>query len=317
MHSKEHCEETSAIIKDYYKGILFLFLPNICNARCYFCYLQPALSESAKIGPNTIDKLKHFVRIAWKLGFEEIRITGGEPLVFENLKEVIDIIKDNRMRYTLLTNGINLVRYLDCICSTLPLKVTISFHSFNNVQSIYGVDYNPDWIVSSIKKMLFFHINVTIALLFLPENERDVINIIDRFAAFGVRHFKLIYPNCNDIGMRMYNKFRNTVSTLMNYRNNGIVEIRYTKLDQECCLLEDRGFLSLTIPDFKLYSCCALAHERTCHSIAGHNIEEISSCLMSIYVNSRNIKGYPCNSYISTCPISLNTEYKIRNSLLV
>lgn len=306
---RENLQKTKFIINNYYRSFLFLFLPNLCNARCYFCYAKPKFSKRSKIANDTLDKIKKFVKVAHNLNFKEIRITGGEPTIFQNLSDVLSIIKSEELNYTLLTNGMNLKNHLNSILTNRPTKLSISFHSLDNYGSILGIKSKINSVLYAIEKLLHFRINVAITILFIPENEKEIINLIRYFTDMGVKSFKLIYPNFKNISMRMYPHFEETIKFLMTSRYKKSIEIKFTDFNQTFCLLKYRGFLSLTLPDFRLYNCCTLFDNEKSYSITHFDTNYISSALISIYDDFFDIRNHLCKSYISACPISLKTKY--------
>ncbi len=161
----------------------------------------------------------------------------------------------------------------------------------------------------NIGRLLDHRINVTITILFLPENEEEVLGLVEYLADFGVQSVKLVYPNVREISTKMVARFNKTVRALQDSHFGGL-EIRWTDFDQTYCLLRDRGFLSLTIPDFRLSNCCVLVNTGKAHKIESLDIGEFSRILMEMHEQSSGINGYPCESYIGACPISLQNIHK-------
>ena len=293
-----------SLVEKYYRHILFLFLPNLCNADCYFCYVKPALSTSARIQSETLSTLSAFLEMAHKVGFRQIRLTGGEPLVFENLREVTSIVAGLGMEYTLLTNGIDLEKHLPHILTQKPLKITLSVHSILNQNKIFGVATEPEKLLRNILRLTESNIHVTATLLLLPENEDEIISVIDILAIRGVQSFKIVYPNFKKTPVTQLQKFKNTIITLeaARYKN---LDIRYTDLGQKQCLLVDRGFLSLTLPNFRLHPCCTLVNSSGGYRLHSQNFSSFPDILFKIHDNFTAVKKYPCESHIPACPISL------------
>ncbi|WP_373649629.1 MULTISPECIES: GTP 3',8-cyclase MoaA [unclassified Schlesneria] len=79
-----------------------------CNIRCFYCMPAEDVQFMEKSELLTFEEIERFVRIAVPLGIDKLRLTGGEPLVRRELKELvsrlaaIDGIKD----IGLTTNGI-------------------------------------------------------------------------------------------------------------------------------------------------------------------------------------------------------------------
>jgi SynChlorMet cassette radical SAM/SPASM protein ScmE len=74
-----------------------------CNLRCLYCsYLTSAGDLGADL--PTTDWLR-FIDELGRCGVMSAVLSGGEPLVRRDIREIIDRIVRNRMRYSILTNG--------------------------------------------------------------------------------------------------------------------------------------------------------------------------------------------------------------------
>jgi len=82
-----------------------------CNLRCVYCRPQDLRNNRSNEGLNN-DEIIRFVRIAHDLlGLRKVRITGGEPLIREDIISLIKGIKSiGIMELSLTTNGIRLYK---------------------------------------------------------------------------------------------------------------------------------------------------------------------------------------------------------------
>ncbi|MBD3239372.1 MAG: radical SAM protein, partial [Chitinivibrionales bacterium] len=73
-----------------------------CNQHCRYCFY----AEQMQTGPDlpTAAWLAFFGQLG-SLGVRSVCLSGGEVFVRPDIWELIDAVIDNRMRYTLLTNG--------------------------------------------------------------------------------------------------------------------------------------------------------------------------------------------------------------------
>jgi cyclic pyranopterin phosphate synthase len=83
-----------------------------CNLRCRYCMPAEGLPWLAKPEMLTDDELVRLVAIFVALGVEQVRLTGGEPLLRRSLPDVVARIAglDPRPRIAMTTNGIGLDR---------------------------------------------------------------------------------------------------------------------------------------------------------------------------------------------------------------
>jgi len=83
---------------------LFWVITNKCNLRCKNCYYNTGL-EKRKPDKLNIAKAKKIIKQLPRL-FDDIVLTGGEPLVFPSIMELIALLKQEKLRISLLTNGV-------------------------------------------------------------------------------------------------------------------------------------------------------------------------------------------------------------------
>jgi cyclic pyranopterin phosphate synthase len=83
-----------------------------CNLRCRYCMPAEGLPWLAKPEMLTDDELVRLVRVFVGLGIEQIRLTGGEPLLRRSLVDVVGRIAalEPRPRIAMTTNGVGLDR---------------------------------------------------------------------------------------------------------------------------------------------------------------------------------------------------------------
>src|SRR5262245_58084434 len=79
-----------------------------CNIRCFYC--MPA--ENVQFKPReellTFEEIVRFVRVVAKLGVDKLRLTGGEPLLRQDLHRLVKMLRDvsGVREIALTTNGI-------------------------------------------------------------------------------------------------------------------------------------------------------------------------------------------------------------------
>lgn len=82
-----------------------LYVTGKCNGSCIFCH-SPTFYISSESQNGSLDKLKRYVDIAVAIGSNSFVLTGGEPLLYEYLFELIRYIKKMNCKVYLNTNAI-------------------------------------------------------------------------------------------------------------------------------------------------------------------------------------------------------------------
>ena len=89
-----------------------------CNIRCFYCMPETNVVFQPREQLLSFEEIVQFTRIACQLGIRKVRITGGEPLVRQELPELIKRLSnlDGLDEIALTTNGILLAD------QAIPLK---------------------------------------------------------------------------------------------------------------------------------------------------------------------------------------------------
>lgn len=81
-----------------------------CNLRCTYCDTNYAL----KCNQGSEMTIEEIINKAKEIGFKNITLTGGEPLIHRNVKKLIDELLNNEFKVNIETNGsIDITPYIN------------------------------------------------------------------------------------------------------------------------------------------------------------------------------------------------------------
>jgi molybdenum cofactor biosynthesis enzyme MoaA len=128
--------------RDQLSRKLRISLTDACNLTCFFCHNEG--QGPPTVGPRkllSIDEFARIVRAAVRTGIREVKLTGGEPLLYrESRRTIVDLVRaladlrEEPFGLSMTTNGVLLDRY------ALPLKaagldrVTVSLHTLDQAR---------------------------------------------------------------------------------------------------------------------------------------------------------------------------------------
>ena len=98
-----------------------------CNLRCTYCMPAETPDYCERDAILTFEEIARVVRIAVELGVDDVRLTGGEPLMRSQLHKLVSAINEIEgvRKLSLTTNGILLSEQLPALyaaCSTSPTQ---------------------------------------------------------------------------------------------------------------------------------------------------------------------------------------------------
>ncbi|MDD1766945.1 MAG: GTP 3',8-cyclase MoaA [Methanomassiliicoccales archaeon] len=110
-----------------------------CNLRCLYCHREGEASPGEEMTPEEISRL---VAIGSSMGMKKLKITGGEPLVRDDILEVIRLSAKYAGEVSLTTNGVLLPDLSSGLKEAGLRRVNVSLDTLDpdTYRTISGVD---------------------------------------------------------------------------------------------------------------------------------------------------------------------------------
>lgn len=175
--------------------IVFFKITGSCNLQCNFCSQE----GSHKINMD-INKAKRLLKECQKIGVISINYTGGEPLLYPNIEELLSYGYSLGLEQTLVTNGtrlyenINVLKYIHTIGVSLHGKEQTHDKLTQKKGSFKIVEKNIDRIQKEYPSIQI-NINYTISDY---NNTKEDLEFIKQFCQ--KRNIKLCFGRLNYIG---------------------------------------------------------------------------------------------------------------------
>lgn len=104
-------------------------ITQLCNFNCFFCHQEGEEKPGVEMSPDEIERI---VSVAVELGVKRVKITGGEPLMRDDLVEIVRKIAPYVEEVSMTTNGYRLAEKVCDLKEAGLTRVNISFHSLKS-----------------------------------------------------------------------------------------------------------------------------------------------------------------------------------------
>ncbi|MCD6446398.1 GTP 3',8-cyclase MoaA [Candidatus Bathyarchaeota archaeon] len=118
---------------------LRISLTHRCNFRCFFCHMEGEQDCRRELSTTEIEKI---VMVASSLGMRKVKLTGGEPLLREDIIEIVRRITPHVDEVSMTSNGFYLEEYAEKLYEAGLKRVNVSLHSLDQqiFEKITGVN---------------------------------------------------------------------------------------------------------------------------------------------------------------------------------
>lgn len=179
-----------------------------CNFRCIFCHRENSQEHEAELSP---DELSILAEAFAKVGIRKYKITGGEPLLRDDIVKVVEILSNygEAEDLSMTSNGFYLNEYIGELVDAGLNRVNVSLHSMkpNRFEFITGVNA-LERVVLGIKEAVNYNIGkIKINFVVLRGvNDDEVWDIIKFAEGLGV-HVQLIELHPVGRGRHLFNDY--------------------------------------------------------------------------------------------------------------
>jgi len=107
-----------------------------CNFRCRYCMPAEGLEWLGREELLTFEEIQRLVRVLASIGVDEVRLTGGEPLVRRDLPVLVGMLADTPgvRDLSLTTNGVLLDRFAGPLVEAGLRRLNVSLDSLSHVR---------------------------------------------------------------------------------------------------------------------------------------------------------------------------------------
>jgi len=120
-------EDLHGRVHDY----LRISITENCNLRCTYCMPAEGINLTSKSHLMSADEIETIAKTFVSLGVKKIRLTGGEPLVRKDAKDIIERLGKLNIELTITTNGLLVHEYIDTFKSAGITSLNISLDTLN------------------------------------------------------------------------------------------------------------------------------------------------------------------------------------------
>lgn len=93
--------------KNLQSGTIRIVLTTKCNYRCKYCFAEGELNKEIRVIP--LEQLKSILKVAKGFGINKVKLTGGEPLLYPEMEQLLQYIREIQIPYVDLTTNISLL----------------------------------------------------------------------------------------------------------------------------------------------------------------------------------------------------------------
>ncbi|MCS7099553.1 MAG: radical SAM protein, partial [Sulfolobales archaeon] len=188
-----------------------------CNYSCIYCHREGLDSSDEELSPEDWDFL---VSAVVKLGFKFYKITGGEPLLYRGVVEVVESIRKYGGIPSITTNGYLLKEFAKPLSRAGVDHVNVSLHSLRRdvYTALTGSDA-LDRVLAGVREALECGIKLKINYLVLKPNLGEVADLLD-FASSSGLDVNLIELIPLGVSREVYEKLHVNLDSVIEYLEN-------------------------------------------------------------------------------------------------
>ncbi len=148
-----------------------------CNLRCHYCMPNDLTSVYRNDQLMNPEEIFHIAEIFVKLGVNKIRLTGGEPLVRKDFKEILKMIGSLGIKLCLTTNGILIDRHIDDLEASGLKSTNVSLDTLRR-DRYYSITQRDDFekVIENINLLIHRNFHVKINVVVMKNINEDELN---------------------------------------------------------------------------------------------------------------------------------------------
>ncbi len=160
---------------------LRISLTERCNLRCFYCMPEEGIRLRPRSELMSNEEVVEMAKIFVSLGVKKIRLTGGEPLIRNDAKKILEDLSKLPVELAITTNGILVNDYIDTFrsCGIRSINVSLDSLKKEKFKFITRRDYF-DKVISNVNLLLKENLHVKVnAVVIKGVNDDEICDFVE------------------------------------------------------------------------------------------------------------------------------------------
>jgi SynChlorMet cassette radical SAM/SPASM protein ScmF len=138
---------------------LYMYIAGSCNLACKHCWISPTFEPDNSKGQFLkLEDIKKAVTEAKPLGLQSVKLTGGEPMLHPQFREIVKYLDHENIDILIETNGTLINRDLAEFLKSKPrlrfISISVDGASSASHEEVRGVQGSFDRAIQGIKNLV-------------------------------------------------------------------------------------------------------------------------------------------------------------------
>lgn len=182
---------------------LRLSLTSRCNMNCIYCHNE---GQGKNKHEMSTEECKKIIDVCSQLGMKEVKISGGEPLLRDDITEIIEFASVKMEDVSLTTNGVFLGKHAKNLEDAGLNRINVSLDTLNAeiYKKITGTNHLND-VINNLKKIANTNIKpIKLNMVIMKGINDDEIEAMMRFSAENDIILQIIELVPHSISLKKY-----------------------------------------------------------------------------------------------------------------
>lgn len=160
---------------------LRISITDACNFRCLYCMPYEKMKFMPAKHLMQVEEIETIVKTFVDLGVKKIRLTGGEPLIRKDAKDIINRISKYPVELTLTTNGLLVDQFLNTFHQAGIKSINVSLDTMQKEKFYELTKRNVfDKVWNNIQLLITqgFHVKVNVVII-KGINDNEILDFIE------------------------------------------------------------------------------------------------------------------------------------------
>jgi len=194
--------------RTYQLGAIYFYLTEGCNLRCRHCWIEPKFQGGGKKYPALdVHLFRSILSQAKPLGLECVKLTGGEPLLHPQIAEIVDIVREEKLRLTVETNGVlctaDLARRI-AACGQPFVAVSLDGADAQTHEWVRGVEGSFEATLQGIRNLVDAGIRPQVIMSIMRRNVGQMEALVRLAESIGAASVKFNFVQPTARGEKMH-----------------------------------------------------------------------------------------------------------------